>query len=148
MINSHIYRRILEQHDRPKQVTLEGKKKEVNTKTRRDHQFFLNKVFSDATKRVNDKYRSGICSKLSKAVDADKMNNFNLKDNLLEEAEKLHQEWQFYSRTEKFYLNSKFRAMQEADKKKNSNNSDSSECDNSGNPQNSCSHSQIDYSDK
>ena len=98
--NSHVYRRIIEKFDVPKQVTLEGKNKEVNTKTRRDHTFFLNKVFSDAVKRVNDKYRSNISSRPSKAVDAEKVNDLELKDEHIKEAHKFLKEWQTYSRTE------------------------------------------------
>ena len=122
-----------------KQVTLEGKNKEDNTKTRRDHTFFLNKVFSDAMKRVNDKYRSNISSRLSKAVDAEKVNDLELKDEHIKEAHKLLEEWQTYGRTEKDDINSKFLAMLEADKKKTNQNATSnnydSQSENSANSQ-------------
>ena len=137
--NLHVYIRIIEKFDVSKQVTLEEKNKEVNTKTRRDHTIFLNKVFSDAVKRVNNKYRSNISSRLSKTLDAEKFNDLELKDEHIKEAHKLLEEWQTYSRTEEDDINSKFLAMLEADKKKTNQNATSnnydSQSENSANSQ-------------
>ncbi len=77
---------------------------------------------------------------MSKARDAEKVNDLELKDEHVKEAHKLLQEWQTYSRTEEDDINSKFLAMLEADKKETNKNATSNNYDSQSE---NCANSQI-----